>query len=213
MYILRALLGGLVVAAVVGCGSDDGANPNASKLAACASGSSSNTTCSSCIQDKCSAAQKKCYGNDFNGGVCQSFSSCVLKAPDPCHATECGMPTGDCATCLQEVQTCFQQNCQSTCLSGSMGAGGSSGGVGGINSGTGARSGGIGGINGGTGASSSGTGATGSTGGGVCADLNACCSKITQTNLRSACMDAYSASNGDESFCSMIYESIVDFCP
>jgi hypothetical protein len=41
MKILKALLSGLIAtAAIVGCGSDSG-NPNASKLAACASGSSS----------------------------------------------------------------------------------------------------------------------------------------------------------------------------
>jgi hypothetical protein len=207
MKILKVLLSAVAVAAaIVGCGSDSG-NENASKLAKCASGSSSNTTCSSCLQDKCSAAQKKCYGEDFNGGVCQSYSSCVLNAPDPCMPTGCAQPSGDCQACIMEIGTCFTQNCASICAAGSNnGTGGSGSGTGGSSNGTGASS-------SGTGASPSGTGATGSTGGGTCTKLNACCGRITQADLKTACVNAYSASSGSESLCSSIYDSLARYCP
>jgi hypothetical protein len=114
-----------------------------------------------------------------------------------------------------DVGTCVAQNCSSACISGSgNGMGGNGAGTGGgSNNGTGATTSGTGGSSNGTGASSSGTGATGNTGGGTCADLNTCCGKITQADLKSACTSAYSQAKGNDSLCGTIYQSLSDFCP
>jgi len=234
MNIFRISLVGLGVAALVlGCGSSDGGHPNTSKLAACNKELSPSAACIfKCVQDKCGGLQKKCYGDDYNGGVCQSYAQCTLGAPNPCMpAGACGQPLGDCSTCIGEIGSCYMQNCAGMCSQSNNGAGGSGPGpteMGGNGPAPGGRNGGgfgnnpgpggfgnnpgPGGFGNSTGGFGAGTGATGSTGGGACGQLNACCGRIMESNLKSACTNGYSAAQGDESLCAMIYDALTDFC-
>src|SRR5689334_13061224 len=114
MNIVRVLLGTAVaLALVVGCGDDGGGGGNvATKLAACRSGSSgaASTKCSTCYESKCSSELKKCFGDDFNGGPCASYSSCINKAADPCKA-QC-VPNQTCLACVMgDPLTCQNAKC------------------------------------------------------------------------------------------------------
>ena len=222
MNIFKISLVGLGVVAVVGgCGSGDGGgHPNTAKLAACPKKMDqvTNPVCDKCIADKCAANQKKCTGEDLNGGPCQRYWACRLNSPDLCAITPDCVQSADCVACQKEGSSCVAA-CSSVCTSsvgglGGSGAGGDMGagnspGIGGRNGGPGT---GTGGFGTGTGGFGTGTGATGSTGGGSCAELNSCCKRITEPNLKSACDDSYSAAMGDDSFCSMLLDIVIDFC-
>jgi len=64
---------------------------------------------------------------------------------------------------------------------------------------------------------SSGGGAAGAAGAGstaTCADLTACCAKITDPNDKSACQSGETAAGGDETLCNTIYQTAKQlFCP
>lgn len=192
-----ALLSSMVAAC--GGSSSNGSGFNATKLSSC---SSSSGTCTgtdaynTCIENKCSSSYKMCFGDGYKsgqfGGVCASYLDCVSKAPDPCK-NSCALPTGDCQTCLISKIVACTTSAGCTPPQCSF-----------------------------TGASGSGTGSSGRSGGtagtsaasGTCNDLNACCAKITDANLKSACEQAYSAakSSGD-AVCSAALQSLKMFCP
>src|SRR5437868_3698940 len=127
MNITRALLAAAVtVALVVGCGSDDGGGSNiVAKLVSCHSDSSAQASaCGSCYQSKCASELKKCFGDDFNGGPCASYSSCLNKASDACKG-QCA-PNEKCVACLMgDLLTCQNDKCAKQC--GTNGAGADSG--------------------------------------------------------------------------------------
>ncbi len=116
MKVVRALLGGLLVTAlVVACGSDDKGDASASSsLAKCASGSNASDACQRCEQSKCSSELHKCYGSNFNGGVCKDLVTCANKESDPCKA-DCA-PGADCESCIVgDLVPCVQSNCADEC--------------------------------------------------------------------------------------------------
>ena len=116
MKVVRALLGGLLVTALIGaCGRDDKGNgTGSSSLAKCASGSSSSDACQSCEQRKCSSELHNCYGSNFNGGACKDLISCADKASDPCKA-DC-KANADCQSCITDgLIPCVQSNCADEC--------------------------------------------------------------------------------------------------
>jgi hypothetical protein len=127
--VVRALLGGLVVTAlVVACGSDSkGSATSNSPLSKCVGGSSTSDACQSCEQNKCSSELHKCYGSNFNGGACKALVECANNASDPCKA-KC-TPDSDCESCITgDLAPCMQMNCADECgLPSSSDAGGSSG--------------------------------------------------------------------------------------
>jgi hypothetical protein len=116
MKVVRALFGGLLATAlVVACGSDSkGDATSTSTLSKCASGSTMSDACQTCEQRKCSAELHKCYGSNFNGGVCKALVACANDASDACHS-DC-TPEADCQSCItDDLVSCLQANCASEC--------------------------------------------------------------------------------------------------
>ncbi len=197
MNIVRALLGGLLVTALVaGCGSDSGSGSGNAAFSKCATGSSSSSACTTCEQDKCGSELNKCYGANFSGGACADLISCAEKSSDPCKATNC-QPSGDCSSCITgTLVPCVLKNC-SDCSGGSQGTGGSG------NSGAGGSG------NVGTGATP-GTGATTGTGSATCSDLGTCCGKVSDATLKSECQMLVDAKN--DTVCNAAYGGFKSLC-
>lgn len=176
-------------------GSGSGSSGGSSKCGA--TYTTSNTTCSQaqlddydhCKTDQCGSEIEACKP------TCQSQTDCVNACA--CGDTACigkCTPSADCKTCLQGAAKCMVGKCPApSCLStkpaGSTGSGGG-GGAGDAGSGTG----------GGTG-TGTGAGDAGSTSGGTCTDLAACCTQIPSSDSdKDVCN--YTVDKGVESTCS-----------
>lgn len=116
-----------------------------------------------CIETACGSPLTQCFGpnnarDDFTGGVCATYATCVTTAPDSCKSG-C-TPSSDCQTCLGSLTTCVQASACTAPLCNGV-------------SGTHAD----GGVLSDAGAPISGT----------CTDLEACCAAIADTASRDAC--------------------------
>jgi hypothetical protein len=65
-----------------------------------------------CVQGKCGAETKLCFGDNYqNGtfaGACATWAACYGKCAcgDTACRTACGAPTGECTSCLLKISTC-----------------------------------------------------------------------------------------------------------
>jgi hypothetical protein len=158
-----------------GSSASAGGKSSGSALADCASANAS-AACGACVESKCAAPRKKCFGENYSGGLCADYVACASKAADPCRPTECAAPSGDCLKCITtDVGNCEQQNCEKECGGGDAGST--------------------------------------SSGDATCADLNDCCSRITNAGIKSGCENAYSQLKGDDMRCRAVYDSLKSYCP
>ena len=227
MKTLARLVCGMVLSvsvSLVGCGDDSGSSGSSGSKNPldCMTSGSSSGTCkaatdyANCIETKCATQYKKCFGSDYKsgkfGGVCASYLQCFADAKS-CTDNNCGLPSGDCQTCLlndlgscQQSSGCTPASCDST-SSGTGGKGSTTTtGTGGKGSTTTTGTGGKGSTTGSAGAGSS---------SGTCDDLMACCNKATNAQIKSACQMAYdSAKSSGDAICGMILSGIkASACP
>jgi hypothetical protein len=196
-----------LIAAGCGGSASNGSGGSSSlekKLMLCSMQSSSTTaTCtgtdqySACLESKCATQYKKCFGDNYQsgqtGGVCGTYLDCVGKAADPCHSS-C-TPSSECQSCEStDIAGCTASaGCalpMCTVKTGASGTGGSG------------KSGGSAG---------SGAGTAGAAAAGTCKDVSACCAKVTDANLKSACQTVASMAN--EALCAGTLPSLKMFCP
>jgi hypothetical protein len=116
----------LVSAAVLGfalasCGGDSGSGaPGGSATSGFFCPSTNASSCKqsdvdaygSCVQGKCGTQMKVCFGDNFQsgtfGGSCGTWASCYGKCAcgDTACRGACGLPAGECTTCLQMISSC-----------------------------------------------------------------------------------------------------------
>jgi hypothetical protein len=66
----------------------------------------------SCVQGRCGTQMKACFGDNFQSGTfagpCGTWIGCYGKCAcgDTACRGACGLPSGECTTCLQTVTTC-----------------------------------------------------------------------------------------------------------
>ena len=146
-----------------------------------------NKTYGDCVVSACDTKFTECYGAGWKTGSftgpCGTYITCT-------QACACG-DTACYTKCGQPDAAC------STCIEGSASCAQSckapacASTSGGVDSGTSGTSGG---------------------GGATCADLGACCAKITDASIKSQC-DKAKASTNDDAQCANFYNAIKSFCP
>lgn len=182
--IVFAAVAGLVFAA---CGGDDddddGSNNNPSGCGDPVTGSSDCPEYVACAEEKCEAEYKQCLGDnfmssDFSGSPCEEYMNCVLG----CDCDEACL--ADCATNMAaDCKSCLMgplTNCVSSNCSAELQecAGTGTGGTGG-----------------------------GGSSGGTCADLEACCNSLPESE-QSQCLSNYeSIKAGGDSACGTLLQT------
>lgn len=185
---IRAWMFGLLAVsaiAIVACGDDDsdgggGGGGGGNKQTGCYG--TPGQTCTgtaeyeTCINGACNSDFVACYGAGYKtgsfSGPCADYVNCTMACACDANYSSCSQAcvskmTSDCQSCAMKLGTCVQgASCTKPVCTGG-GTGGSAG-----NPGTGG-----------------GGGSAGSTGGTIetCADLAACCAKVSEPNAKSAC--------------------------
>jgi hypothetical protein len=217
----RVICGSVVVlvlglASVMACSDDSDSGGNggtntssggASSFQTCQGGSTGNTSSSctpaetkpytDCIQSKCEATYRECYGNDYLKGTlsgpCGAFVGCTQKCT--CTDVNCMAackPDQACTSCNLKVAQCVQQCPAPACATAATSS------------------------SGGTSGTSGAPGTSGGTSGGAaktCADLKACCDRMTNADLKKACSDQHTALGANDGACSLLLAGYQSQCP
>ena len=164
----------------------------------CGTSGSSTSTCTqaetdsynSCLTTMCDAQYQSALGAGYKtgsfGGACGTYINCTQACAcnDTACYMKCGQPDAACTTALTNASTCAMTKCPPpSCLSAGKDAGTS--------------------------------GTSGSSGGAThsCAELMACCAKITDASVKSSCEQTYTAVMSSESSCNAVYPSYAGSCP
>jgi hypothetical protein len=180
----------------------------------------------SCIMGACDTQIQAALGPSYASGTftgpCASylncFKGCPCNANYPACRTACGQQmTAACQApglalnnCMSAAP-CTDPVCTSTGAGGGAGAGGYAGGYGGYAGGLGGYAGGLGGYAGGLGGTA---GVGGGTGTYTCAQLSACCARITDPNyvaIKNACTTTVGYAM--DAACSAVYTTYLTYCP
>jgi hypothetical protein len=194
--------GGSTTSSTGGTGTSSGSGTSSSSGAASGSGykncskSTTPSTCDTkayddCTLTACDPTLKECFGDDYKngnfGGPCSTWIGCYNKCAcgDTACQTACGLPDSACTSCTLKLASCGQSCTKPACLSSSGGT--SSGGT-----------------------SSGGTSSGGASG--TCAELTACCAKMTGSQ-QTTCNNAVTEANGNDALCGPLYNSLKSLCP
>jgi hypothetical protein len=180
--------GGLGSSGSSGTGTSGGSGSSVNK---CGSSSGSNTCTeaenkaySDCLTSACDSKYTECFGAGYKTGTFSGPCGTYLTCVNACACNDTAC-TSKC-TAPSACTTCLQGigSCSATCTAPACATGGSSGGT-----------------SGGTGAKKS------------CADLQACCAKITDATKKSQCDQTYNAVKSSEDSCNSIYSTFAADCP
>lgn len=155
------------------------------------SGTNTSSTCTEaelkpygdCVNEKCATKYAECYGADYKSGNFGGPCGTYIKCTQACGCND--------TACYQKCGT--PDAACTTCIQGSATCADSCT------------------------VPSCGSGSSGSSGGGgggkTCADLKACCDKITDASKKSNCDQTYNAVKGSDANCGALYSTFAADCP
>jgi hypothetical protein len=210
----------VVFAVAAGCGGGSSNGTSSSGRTGSTGGqcpsSSSGQTCTgedaynTCMMAACGAEYKACFGNNyasgnFTGGVCADWVNCMLKCPCDATATTCetncnmslttaaGQP---CMTCVLSLSACVETGAGAACTAPVCTPTGTA-----TNTATNTVT-----------LTTTSTTTTTSTGTN-CAALQACCAKMADATMKTACQSAATSAGGVDSTCALILPQLQTYCP
>jgi hypothetical protein len=204
----------VVFAVAAGCGGGSSNNGTSSSGRSASSGgmcpgsSSSGEVCTgeeayaNCELSACGTEYKACFGanyasGNYAGGACADWMNCMMACPCDATATTCetncsmtlATAAGQtCMTCLLSLQACTDTGAGASCTQPVCTS---------TNTTTS------------TATSTSTTTSTGTN----CAALAACCARMTDATMQTACQSAASSAGGVDSTCALILPQLQSYCP
>jgi hypothetical protein len=213
---MRTFTGSLAIAAlalVAACGSSSSSNtPSTGRSPStggqCPAGSTSGQTCTgeaafnSCIMTACGAQYQACFGSNyasgnFAGSACADFLTCEIQCPCDATAKTCEYTCytqhaavgSACSNALLALGVCAAANTAPTgaCVSPVC--------------------------TGGTPPDTSTSTTTSTTTGPNCAAVAACCARMTNATMQSACLQSIPNMKNDEVTCGLALSPLQTYCP